>query len=42
VTFEEGSDKLSRKYGTKLPFNAVQNPKLAQVSYTLRWRPQIT
>jgi hypothetical protein len=38
---EDGTDRLSRNVGNKLPIYAVQSPRRAQVSCTLRRKPEI-
>jgi len=38
---EYGTDMLSRNVGTEPPFYAAQNPKGAQISFTLRRKPEI-
>jgi hypothetical protein len=42
LALEDGTDKLSRNVGNKIPFHAAQNPKRAQISFTLRQKPEIT
>jgi len=39
---ENGIDKLYRKVGKKLPFDPAKNPKKADISLTLRRKPEIT
>jgi hypothetical protein len=41
LTFEEKIDTLSRNVGNKLPFYAAQNPRKAQILFTLKPKPAI-
>jgi hypothetical protein len=39
---DDVTDRLSRNFGNKLPLYAVQHPRRAQISFTRRWKPEIT
>jgi len=42
VTLEDGTDRLSRNFGNKLPFYATWNARRAQTPLTLRLKNEIT
>jgi hypothetical protein len=41
LTLQDGTDRLSRNVGTELQFYTTYNPKIAQISFTLRQRHEI-
>jgi len=42
LTPEDGKDGLSRNVDKKMPFYAAYNPKIAQISFKPRRKPEIT
>jgi len=41
LALKKGTDRLSRNVGTELSLYAMQNPRRAQILFTLQWKPEI-
>jgi hypothetical protein len=41
LTLEDGMDSLSQNFGVELPFLSVSSPKILEISFTWRWKPEI-
>jgi hypothetical protein len=42
LTLEDGTNRLSRNNGNKLPLYTVENPRIREISFTLQQLPEIT
>jgi hypothetical protein len=42
LTLDDGTNRLSQKFGEELAISASEYPTRGQISPTLQWKPEIT